>query len=145
MRLLLHPPEQAPRVYWVTRQQWLALLLRVRNVAQKIGLSLNPPKTPDAPRARVARDPALAELTPLKLAAIRCNPAADGAQLLLVLDGKAQSVQLNAAGLKQFEQMLQLQAERAGWDPQAALQRLQAAALAKAAMGRASGLDRPGQ
>jgi hypothetical protein len=47
-------------------------------------------------------------------------------------------MQVKGEALEQLKQMLDQQAERAGWDAQAAFQRLRAAAAANAAMKKAA-------
>ena len=56
---------------------------------------------------------------------------------------QGRGIKLPAAGVKKFEEMVLMQAERAGWDPQAALQRLKATMVARSAMNRASRNSRP--
>ena len=126
-----------------TRRQWLALLNRVRGVLLKMGESAQAPSGPMAPTDRrrasqVAGAAAQAPVVePLRLDDFRLRTISSGLRLTLVAHGLGTAVDLQAAGLQQLDDLLTSQAERAGWDPEAAMGRLKAAAMARAAVVRA--------
>lgn len=143
MRLVLHPGDDVPTAYWVTRRLWLLLLRRLQVASEQSGLVVTISGPVKPPPRRPRRDVAVDAIDPQKLEGIRLRAEGDGARLMLVVGEMATGIHLNAPGLQQLEEMVALQAERAGWDPQAAMQRLRANALANAAMSRAGSTKRP--
>jgi len=139
MRLELHPAADPIQVFWVTRAQWLALLQRLRAVTRQMGVESQAAQAVEQLRRRPPRDPMVDALPPARLDGIRLRAQGDGVGLILIAGDKTCAVELKASGLRQLEEMIAVQAERAGWDPQAALERLQAGAMASAAMQRAAG------
>ncbi len=133
IRLTLYPADAVPRAFWVSRRQWLDLLHMLLALPQAEG-----GKTPAPPRAKGA--PALADV-PLPKAvavqAIRLRRLARGMKLVFVAGAEAVALTLQDEGLRRLRQMLQQQAERAGWDTGAALVRLNAQDMARAAVSKA--------
>lgn len=143
MRLLVQAPEATPYAFWVTRPQWMVLMRRLQTLSQHHPKWTEPQALTPPRRPRKDQQPETVEAVPLD--DFRVRPEGDGFQLLLVTGQKALAIPFRAAGLQRLLDMLAQQAERAGWDPQAALERLQAYALARAAMDRASKPEAPKQ
>jgi hypothetical protein len=76
------------------------------------------------------------------LSAIRLRRAGERTQVVFAVQGDAgspgASMMLPPEGVARMRDLLQQQAERAGWDPGAALARLDATAMAGAALRKAS-------
>ena len=141
MRLVLQPPDKAPVALWVNRRQWLALLARLRAVAGQLGVTLTEFDPPKVPRGRPPRDPRIEAMVPEKLDGMRLRVEGDGVRLLFVQGEKVRGLMLKLGGLQQLEEIVALQAERAGWDVSAGLERLHAQALTRAAMNRVVNLQ----
>lgn len=137
MQLTLQPVEGKPQAFWVTRRQWLALLRRLRVAALEMGCELSASEPVQPPRGRPPRNPAADSLEPVLLDGLRLKPEGDGVRLMFVVNEKARGIFLKEPGLRQLMEIVAVQADRAGWDLPAGLQRLQANELAKAAMNRA--------
>jgi hypothetical protein len=137
MRLVYHPEGSEPKVYWVMRRQWLGLLFQLRLAARKMEVALIPPVPIKTPRSRPQKDQVTEELVATVLDGFRVRVEGDICRLVLIDDKKGHSFGMKAPGLLRLEEMVALQAERAGWDPAAALQRLQASVSARAAMRQA--------
>lgn len=143
MRLTLQPAQGEPRVFWVTRRQWLDWLRSLLLAAEAAGAAATPeqagaePPKPSRPRL------ADADIEPQSLSAIRVRRAGESVQMAFVVHGEgapAQAVKLTVPpdGMLRLRDLLLQQAERAGWDVGAALARLDASALAGAAVRKAS-------
>jgi hypothetical protein len=141
MRLMLQPAQGAPRVFWVTRRQWLGwlhALLRLPPSREAAGATSEgaPPK-PRRPRAAADQG-----IEPQALSAIRLRRAGERVQVVFAIEGEAAAqgttMMLPPEGVARMRDLLQQQAERAGWDPGAALARLNATAMAGAALRKAS-------
>ena len=143
MRLELQAAEGASQAYWFSRRQWLALLWRLRAVVQELGLLPTAPVPAKGLRPRPPQPIEAGAAEPVMVDGIRLKVEGEGAQLILVIGKQGRGIKLPAAGVKKFEEMVLMQAERAGWDPQAALQRLKATMVARSAMNRASRNSRP--
>jgi hypothetical protein len=135
MRLVHEPAEGECAEFWVTRRLWLALLKRLRAAGGQLGIE--PKLPPKAGPARQAALPAVGSSGPVLLDRVRLRIEGKGASLILLVGDRAHVVQLGVAGLAQLQEMVALQAERAGWDPEAAMQRLDADDLARAAVAQA--------
>lgn len=133
MRLTLHPAASAPRAFWVTRRQWLGLLQAVTVLPQS-----GSAEAPPLPRTKKALTAEALIPAPIPVEAIRLRQLAEGVKLVFVAGAKGMAISLQDPGLQQLKQMLLQQAERAGWDVAAALARLNAQGLARAAMRKAS-------
>lgn len=136
MRLMLHPADHPPLLFWVTRRQWLGLLRRLRVVAQQLGVELSAPKPVQAPRHRLPKNPEVESLAPASIDKIGLRVEGRGARLHLLAGGCATGLSLNPATLRELEELVALQAERAGWDPRAAMQRLEANEVVRDALNR---------
>lgn len=136
MRVALRDDAGAARVFWLRRNQCLALLARMRAVSGQLGIEVLPvAPLQGAPGAR-PKDPQLHEAEPEPLDGIRVNVRGDRVRVVFVHGGQASALLLQAAGFERLQNVLGLQAERAGWDPAAGLKRLQAQAAARAAISR---------
>jgi hypothetical protein len=71
------------------------------------------------------------------LETVRIKATDDGVQLVFVSVGGNVGIGLRPQGLTQLKRMLDVQADRAGWDTAAAMKRLKAESLAGAAVKRA--------
>jgi len=140
MRLTLQPAEGAPRVFWVTRRQWLGWLHAMQRLppAGDAGGATRTSSAPRPPRQRAAADDGI---EPQALSAIRLRGAGERLQVVFAVEGEVPareaSLTLPPEGVARMRDLLQQQAERAGWDPSAALARLDAGAVASAALRKA--------
>lgn len=130
MMLTVQPPEGAPVAIWVTRRQWLNLMRALPQFAPTGagGAGLAQPRGPRPRRAAAA----VAE--PVLLSAVRLAAQPAGVRVIFVIGAQAVRVDFSEEGAAQLQSMLSQQAERAGWDATAALERLEAASLAVAAL-----------
>lgn len=138
MRLTLHPGDGAPRAFWVTRRQWLGLIHALAALPHEPGGAI------DAPPQIKKRLPAAADISlpvPLPVQGIRLRRLAQGVKIVFVAGDQGAAISLEGQGLHQLRQMLRQQAERAEWDAGAALARLNAQGMARAAMRKASRTD----
>jgi len=134
MRLTLHPAAAEPRSFWVTRRQWLELLHAL--AALPLPDAVEPASESSVPvGARKARALEVPPATPVREIRLRRTPA--GARLAFVAGPEGATLALPPAGVRRLILMLQQQADRAGWDPQAALARLNARDLAGATVSKA--------
>jgi hypothetical protein len=135
MRLILRPAEGPLRAFWVTRRQWLGLL-HALSAGQPAAAEQAAPALPPKPR-QLANSPESLAPEPVPLQTIRLRRMAEGMKLMLVIDKNVVTLDIPAAGIVQVQAMLRQQAERAGWDTDAALARLSAAREANTAVERA--------
>lgn len=133
MRLTLQLANGALRAFWVTRRQWLGLLHAVTVLPQSASA-----EAPPLPRTKKALTAKALIPAPIPVEAIRLRQLAEGVKLVFAAADKGVAISLQEPGLQQLQQMLLQQAERAGWDVSAALARLNAQGLARAAMRKAS-------
>lgn len=138
MRLTLQPAEGPARSFWLTRRQWLGWLhaLLASPLPQPAADASAVAQETNAPKPRPRRQDD--EGQPEVLKAIRLRRAGDRLQVAFVAEG-GQAVTLSMApeGVRQMRELLEQQAERAGWDAAAAMARLNAAAIATVALGKA--------
>lgn len=126
--------DEASRTFWLTRLQWLMLMHQVSAVSARPvddGGALPPRKSP--PQA-LPPQPEAVLLDSLKL-----GREGDTVKVRLGASEDAITLALKEQQLANFQRMLVTQAERAGWDPRAAMERLAAARAARVAMKRAKG------
>lgn len=136
MQLTLHPADGVPRAFWITRRQWLGLFHAVAALPQ----SVTPETGASAPvqlkkSGRVADAPLL---VPVAVQGIKLRRQAQGVKLIFAVDGDGVALTVQSDGLARLKQMLLQQAEHADWDAAAALARLDAQGMARAAMKKAS-------
>lgn len=136
MRLWVQQPHGAARVFWLRRNQCLALLARLTDVAREMGVEPKAVEPLKAPPPRPRKDPAIDEALPENLDGLRVRVDGEDAAVQLVHDGKGLGLKFQAPGITRLQEMLATQAERAGWDPLAGVNRLKAMAQARAAIGR---------
>lgn len=131
MLLIMEPAEGEKRVFWVTRRQWLGLYNGLGPLKPEKEEVKPPPQKPQ---------PLPESLTSVakSLDGIKMNKKEDGFQVAFVAEGKPMGLQLKGDSLEQMKRMLDQQADRAGWDVQAALERMKAAMAANAAVKKAS-------
>lgn len=134
MRLELQPVEGEARAYWVTRRQWLALLARL----QQLRTDRGPEETTLPPRTggETASPAAGCAAEPVALRGLRVEQGAGRTRIILAGPAPAPASVLGwpDEGLPALCARLALQAERAGWDPEPALSRLEAMRLANASV-----------
>ena len=134
MQLTLDPADAVPRSYWITRRQWLELLHALAALPlPSAGDQVAEPPKQEGGRIGPAQDALPA--TPLQDIRLRKTPT--GIRLAFVADPESATLVLQAEGIRRLIQVLQQQSERAGWDPQSALARLQARDLAGATLRKA--------
>lgn len=124
---------EAEQRYWVTRRLWLALYERLAALAPAaIDEEAEPP--PPKPSPAMAPD---AAAQPVLLESVRLRRVEAGTRLVFSGGGTTVNMTLRELGLARCKRMLELQADRAGWDTAAAIERIQAGALAGAVVQRA--------
>jgi hypothetical protein len=134
MLLILEPKdakEAERRVYWLTRRQWVGLYA---------GLGPVKPEKPEAKQPPVKPQPLPESLTAgaQLLDGVKLRRKDDTVQIGFVSGEKTSGMQVSGESLEQLKRMMQQQADRAGWDPNAAVVRLRAAAQANAAVKKAA-------
>ncbi len=134
MRLTLYPADAAPRSYWVTRRQCLELLhalaaLPLPGTAE--------PASDSSPPAGGRKAPALETPPATPVQGIRLRRTPTGVRLAFVAEPESATLALQTEGVRRLLLMLQQQADRAGWDPEPALVRLQARDMAGATVSKA--------
>lgn len=135
MLLLLTPPGGVECKLWVTRRLWLALLHEVGALAPEA----KEDQAAAAPPAPGARAMALADAAGAhELSSVRISRNENRVRLFFDAPGQAPTLNFGPAGLAQFRRMLEVQADRAGWDSAAAMERLRAGAVASALVRRAN-------
>ena len=135
MLLVLMPPGGAEQRLWVTRRLWLALYRAVAAMAPQAAEEPTMKVPPSASKPIPAQDAADAR----RLDSVNIKPApGDGIALAFRFEGGPVGMSLPPQGVSRFRHMLETQADRAGWDAAAAMERLRAEAQAGAAVRRAS-------
>lgn len=138
MRLVIQPEGQDVRFFWLRRNQCLALLARLTDVLPQLGVAAKPIEPLKAPPPRPKKDPAIDDAAPESLSAIRVRQEGEQVRVMFVHPDQGIGLTLKAPGLQRLQEMLATQAERAGWDPVAGIERLKAMAQARAAIARSS-------
>jgi hypothetical protein len=133
--LLTIETQQGNRVFWVTRPMWLGLYRRL--VALVAASEDDKPQTPTVPQPKPATAEESAAAVLLEGAQFKKNE--ERIAIVFQSAGEPVTLQLGAPGLARVKRMIEVQADRAGWDTAAALERLEAAAAAGAAVRQAKG------
>lgn len=139
MQLTLQPDGGPRLAFWVTRRQWLALLQALLAIpsTEKSPLPASGPGTSLPAERSNAIDP-LGSERPMLLKGIRLRQHRGAVKLVLVLaENQSVSVDLPPASLIGLQAMLRQQAEKAGWDVEAGLQRLSSAEMTRIALRKA--------
>jgi hypothetical protein len=131
MLLIFEPRDGERRSFWVTRRQWLGLYNGLGPLKPEKPQAKQPPAKPQALPESLTKGAVAAE-------SVKLRRKDEGFQIAFEAGGKPLGMQVKGEALEQLKQMLDQQAERAGWDAQAAFQRLRAAAAANAAMKKAA-------
>ncbi len=133
MLLTVQPSDVLPMAIWVTRKQWLNLMHALQKLAPAVGEGAGEAGAARPPGPRPRRPPT-GVAQPVLLSTLRLVAQPAGARLIFVIGEQAVSMDFTAEGVAQLQSLLSQQAERAGWDAGPALERLDAATLADAAM-----------
>ena len=137
MRVTLRPPEGDVRSFWVTRRQWLDVLHELDELGEAQGEPREEVPQPPEERRKRAMEPVP---EPIALQSLRLQRSERGAKLLFATGGgRGASFNLPQPALPRLRQLFQQQAEQAGWDPAAALDRLGALDLAGEVVRKAKG------
>ena len=138
---MMQQENMSARVFWLKRNQCLALLARLSEIAGHLGadglavdLLDRQPRTPK-------KDAFFDDAAPEHLDGIRVRVDGEGVRLILIQDKSNLSLKLAVPVMRRMQEVLLTQAERAGWDPAAGLQRLKAMAEARAAINRSKDDD----
>lgn len=134
MRLATKPEGKPLRVFWLKRNQCLALLARLSDVAEQMGVELEAIEPLKTPPPRPRKDPVIDEAEPEILDALRLRLQGEEAQLLMVQGRNVIGLRLKAPGIKRLHKIVATHAERAGWDPGPGVRRLKVMAMARSAM-----------
>jgi hypothetical protein len=129
--------ENGERLYWVTRRLWLSLYRQFAELDETGGDAAEvPPPKP----ARAAPIPAEESRDASRLERVQFSRTAEGIKLLFSAGGSADNVGIGVrtTAVHRFRRLFEMQAERAGWDPAAALDRLSAGKMAAATLKKAS-------
>ena len=133
MLLVFEPGEGERRAFWVTRRQWLNLYA---------GLGPLKPEKPQAeakqPAAKPQPLPESVTTGAVKLDSVRFKREDDVVQVGFVAEGNLMGMRLQGESLERMKHLVFQQADTAGWDPNAAMVRLRAAAAANAAVRKAA-------
>lgn len=134
MRLVMEREDQPPRVFWLKRNQCLAWLARLSDLARQLGVEISPIELGHQPPRAPRKNPVIDAMIPQDLDGIRMRPDEDGVRVIFVQARDGMAMNLTVPGMLRLQEMLLTQAERVGWDPVAGLQRLAAMAAAQAAI-----------
>lgn len=136
MLLVMNFGEGEQRVFWFTRRLWHALLHEIAELklAGVEDAALPPPTSKHRPA--LPRQPEAVEVESVRLRKL----ANGGIRLFFAAVGQEDvTLTLQVSGVMKFQRMLEQQAERAGWDPRAAMERLNAGMLARRVVHKARG------
>ncbi len=136
MRLQMEQEIQSARVFWLKRNQCLALLARLSEIAGHLDLDTQTIEMPDQPLQTTRKPSSLDEAVPEHLDGIRVRVEESSVRLIFVQEKDGVALKLPLPGMLKLKEMLMTQAERAGWDPATGLQRLKAMSEARAAIAR---------
>jgi hypothetical protein len=120
--------------YWVTRRLWLALHERLAALVPAGSADeeeVPPPQKPLRPMTAAHTTDAVL------LEGVRFRRVTEGTRLVFLGGASSVNITLREPAIARWKRMLELQADRAGWDTAAATQRMRADALAGAAVQRA--------
>ena len=131
MLLIFEPRDGEARSFWVTRRQWLGLYTGLGPLKAEKPQAKQPPQKPQALPEALTKGAVLLE-------GVKLRQKEGTYQIAFMAEGKPMGMQVKGETLDQLKQMLDQQAERAGWDTLAAVQRLKAGAAANAAVKKAS-------
>lgn len=140
-RIILQIPvdSETHRAFWLQRNQCLAMLARLTNILEQMGMPTTPPVAQGLqPAARPKADTDAAALQAESLSGIKIRPEGDSVRISFLHPQHTAAVGFKGAGLQKLHEALALQAERAGWDPAAGLERIKAMAQARQAISRSS-------
>jgi hypothetical protein len=133
MRLTLYLADGEVRAFWVARRQWLGLLHTLGALLQESG-----EEKKSQPQAKKKQNAAADGAMPVLVQRIKLRRLPQGAKIVFVGGSENVVISMEDQGLRQLRHMLQQQAERADWDVDAAMRRLNAQSVARAAMRKAS-------
>lgn len=138
MRLTVRQAEGAEKTLWITRRQWMNLLYAVKRHVPQAQQTISKPGQNSHPVAGSGEDSG----EPVRVRAIRFNQTETGFRITFALAGESREklmINVQQPGLVNLERMLHQLADRADWDVAAAMVRLDAQQMARAAMNKASG------
>ncbi|MBI5275324.1 MAG: hypothetical protein HY854_02605 [Burkholderiales bacterium] len=137
MLLALQYGEGERRVFWLTRRLWLGLMHEL--VAMKIVPTDDKAAAPP-PAKKPQPLPPQPDARDVRTVRIRKLPD-NGLRVAFAAEGEEQDVTLTLQreGVGNFMRLVEQQAERAGWDPRAAVERLKAGDVAKGVVRKAKG------
>ena len=141
IRVLVEQAQGEPGVFWLRRNQCLALLVRLGNVAREMNVEVSEPAPLTAPAPRPRKDPEIDAAVPEVLRGLRVGVQGEAVMLQMAGTENRASIRFGAKGFKRFHEVVATQAERAGWDPVAGTKRLRAMAQARAAISKSRSAD----
>lgn len=128
MRLEIHPEGGGASAFWLTRRQWM-------NLIRAVGATeFTPRQVPLQPPGGQGDGE---ETPPQRVRTLRLKREEGGVRVVFQLEASRAGVLLPEQGLPEIGEMFFRQAERAGWDPAAALERLQAGEMAQETLRKA--------
>ena len=136
MRLAVGRENLPDSVFWLKRNQCLALLVRLCELAAQLGVEAVASEMLNSPPRSPQRSTSIDDVAPEHLDAIRVRLDGDRLRLALVHAQQGVTLNLTSSATQRLQEMLLTQAERAGWDPVAGIERLKAMAEARAAIDR---------
>ncbi len=134
MRLVVERDDQPPWVFWLKRNQHLAWLARLSTLAAQLGSGTAAGELTHRPSRTQKKDPLIDAMVPDELDAIRARFDGESVRVIFIRAQGGLAIKLTVPGMLQLQEMLTIQAERAGWDPIAGLHRLEAMAAARVAI-----------
>jgi hypothetical protein len=134
MLLIFEPKEGTEgerRALWVTRRQWLGLYTGLGPLKPEKPQQRQPPVKPQALPESLTKGAVQCD-------AVKLRRKDDAFQIAFEAENRPTGMQVKGEALEQLKQLLDQQAERAGWDPQAAATRIRAAVAANVAVKKAA-------
>ncbi len=128
MRLEIHPPGKEPQAFTLSRRQWLKFI-------RAVGVGDLPPQQvpPLKPEGKPNQEEAPAQV----VRALNLEREQGGLRVSFILDKAKMGLLLPNEGLPEIGEMFFRQAERAGWDPAAGLERLKAGEMTQETLNKA--------
>ncbi len=135
MLLSLEYGDGSTRIFWLTRRQWIGMMheMAALKLVPKDEAATEPPK-------KSAPKPLPPQPSATMVESVKLRKQDQGARVVFSV-GEEQGVGVTLAGdgLAGFHRLLEQQAERAGWDPRAGIERLNAGVVARNLMRKARG------
>jgi hypothetical protein len=136
MELVLAENDTNRQTFWLCRRHCIGLLFRLSQIADDLKIELDQIEklAPPQFRKQVASIPD--QLLAQKIEGLSIKKVSSGAELRIRGAQGGVAVKLSPDGVKKMNELVYSQAERAGWDPAAGIDRLKALAAVRTALHR---------